>query len=148
MFKRVLLCYDGSEAGRRALRRGADLSILLESKVFVLSVVPPEELDPNLIASAAGHACVAEGKSTYYRKLMDESVEWLKSRGVLAEGFLTSGNTLDEISLHAKRLEIDLIVLGHYPQPAGGLWWTKGSRSTLAERVNCCILMAIEPGKT
>ena len=122
MFKRVLLCYDGSETGRRALRRGADLAILLESKVFVLSVVPQEEMDPNLIASAAGHACVAEGKSTHYRRLMDESVEWLQSRGVAAEGFLTSGNTLDEISHHARRLEIDLIVLGHYPQPAGGLW--------------------------
>ncbi len=69
------------------------------------------------------------------------------ARVLAAEGFLTGGNTLDEISLHAKRLEIDLIVLGHYPQPTGGLWWTKGSRSTLAERVNCCILMAIEPGK-
>lgn len=147
MFKRVLLCYDGSETGRRALRRGADLAIQLGSKVFVLSVVPPEEMDPNLIASAAGHACVAECNSTRYRKLMDESVQWLQSRGVSAEGFLTSGNTLDEISTHANRLEIDLIVLGHYPQPAGGFWWTKGSRSTLAERVDCCILMAIEPGK-
>ena len=109
MFKRVLLCYDGSETGRRALRRGADLAILLESKVFVLSVVPPEELDPNLIASAAGHACVAESKPTHYRRLMEESVEWLQSRGVSAEGFLTSGNTLDEITVHAKRLEIEYL---------------------------------------
>jgi len=30
MFKRVLLCYDSTEAGRRALRRGASLVSLAE----------------------------------------------------------------------------------------------------------------------
>jgi DNA primase len=30
MFKRVLLCYDGTLAGRRALLRGAELAILLK----------------------------------------------------------------------------------------------------------------------
>ena len=37
MFKRVLLCYDGTEAGRRALRRGAELAMLLGAQVYVLS---------------------------------------------------------------------------------------------------------------
>jgi nucleotide-binding universal stress UspA family protein len=147
MFKRVLLCYDGSEAGRRALRRGAELAILLDSKVFVLSIVPSEELDPSLLAAAAGHACLVDDKATHYKKLLDESVAWLTSKGVSTEGFLSGGNTLDQITAHAKRLEIDLVVLGYYPQPSGGFWWSKGSRSTLAERVNCCILVASETNK-
>jgi hypothetical protein len=33
MFKRVLLCYDGSEAGRRALKRGTELAIRLGAHV-------------------------------------------------------------------------------------------------------------------
>jgi hypothetical protein len=40
MFKRVLLCYDGSEAGRRALKRGAELAILVGAQVHVLSIIP------------------------------------------------------------------------------------------------------------
>jgi len=40
MFKRVLLCYDSTEAGRRALRRGAELAVLLGAQVYVLSIVP------------------------------------------------------------------------------------------------------------
>jgi nucleotide-binding universal stress UspA family protein len=145
MFKRVLLCYDGSEASRNALKRGAKLAMLLQSRVSVLSVIPGDELDPGVAASAAGIACVAESKATVYRKILDESLAWLKAKDVVAEGFLASGNPVEQISEHARRLQADLIVLGYYPKPSGGFWWSKGSRTTLAERTRCCILVASEP---
>jgi DNA primase len=46
MFKRVLLCYDSTEAGRRALRRGAELAVLLGTQVHVLSLAPDGMADP------------------------------------------------------------------------------------------------------
>ena len=58
MFKRVLLCYDGSEAGRRALKRGAELAILVGAQVYVLSIIPTGVADAAVVASAAGHACL------------------------------------------------------------------------------------------
>ena len=144
MFKRVLLCYDGSAAGRRALRRGADLSIFLKAQVFVLSIIPADALDPVLAAGAAGQACLVD-EDHGYRKMLDESVEWLKARGLDAEGYLTSGNTIDRILEYAAKLTIDLIVLGHYPRPTGGFWWSGSSRTSLAERARCCILVAVDP---
>jgi nucleotide-binding universal stress UspA family protein len=143
MFKRVLLCYDGSAAGRRALRRGADLAIFLGAQVYVLSIIPSGALDPVVVAGAAGHACIV-GEDHSYRKMLDESVEWLKARGLAAEGYLTSGNTIDRILEYANRLTIDLIVLGHYPQPSGGFWWSSSHRGTLAERAHCCIFVAVD----
>jgi nucleotide-binding universal stress UspA family protein len=147
MFKRVLLCYDGSEAGRRALKRGAELAILLRAEVYVLSIIPEGIANAAVIAGAAGHACVADD-SRDYRKLLDQSLEWLKQRGVAAEGFLASGNILDQIVAHAKRLAIDLIVLGHYPQPKGGFWWSGQQRGTLTERVGCCVFVAVSAEDT
>ena len=79
MFKRVLLCYDGTEVGRRALKRGAELAILIGARVHVLSIVPGGFADPTVAAAAAGSACLVDGTSAY-RKLLDESVEWLKAR--------------------------------------------------------------------
>jgi nucleotide-binding universal stress UspA family protein len=143
MFKRVLLCYDGSEAGRRALRRGAELAILLGARVYVLSIIPRDVANAAVIAGATGHACLVDD-SRGYRKLLDQSLQWLAERGVVAEGYLASGNTLDEIAAYSKRLAIDLIVLGHYPQPSGGFWWSSPQqRASLAERVGCCVFVAV-----
>jgi nucleotide-binding universal stress UspA family protein len=143
MFKRVLLCYDGTDVGRRALKRGAELAILVGAHVYVLSIIPERVANAAVFASATGHAFPVDEAGGWYRKLLDESIEWLKARGVKAEGFLATGNTIAQISAFAKRLSIDLIVLGHYPQPTGGFWWSNTDRHSLSERANCCVFVAV-----
>jgi nucleotide-binding universal stress UspA family protein len=142
MFKRVLLCYDGSEAGRRALKRGAELAILVGAQVYVLSIIPNSVAGAAVVASAAGHACLVD-EAGGYRQLLDESIDWLKARGVQAEGYLASGSVIEQIVAFSRRLSVDLIVLGHYPQPSGGFWWGSPQRVSLAERANCCVLVAV-----
>ena len=142
MFKRVLLCYDSTEAGRRALRRGAELAVLLGAQVHVLSIVPAGVANAAVLAGAAGQACIFD-EAADIRKLLSESIDWLKAQGVIANGYLASGDYIDQIIAFSNRLSIDLIVLGHYPQPSGGLWWTGASRVSLAERVKCCVFVAV-----
>ena len=148
MFKRVLLCYDGTEAGRRALRRGAELAILVGAHVSVLSIVTDGVANAAVLAGAAGQACIVD-EPAQYRKLLAESIDWLKARDVRAEGYLTSGDYIDQIIAFSDRLKIDLIVLGHYPRPTGGSWWSASKRVSLADRVKCCIFVAVnadDPG--
>jgi hypothetical protein len=102
MFKRVLLCYDGTMAGRRALLRGAELAVLLNSEEHVLSILQAESPSAAVMAGASGHAC-----------LIDEEQEDRK------------------------------LVLGHYPRPVGGFWWTSRNRASLADRVRCCVFVAV-----
>jgi len=142
MFKRVLLCYDGSEAGRGALKRGAELAILVGAQVYVLSIIPTGVAGAAVVASAAGHACLVD-EADGYRQLLDESIDWLKARRVHAEGYLASGNIIEQIVAFSRRLGVDLIVLGHYPQPSGGFWWGGPQRVSLAERANCCVFVAV-----
>jgi nucleotide-binding universal stress UspA family protein len=142
MFQRVLLCYDGSAAGRRALKRGAELAILIKAKVHVLSVLSGAASDAGGVASSVGQACLIDYEAEH-RQSLEESLAWLRQRGLEAQGYLTRGNTLDEIAAYARRLSIDLIVVGHYPKSAGGRWWSGPERASLAERVDCCVLIAV-----
>jgi nucleotide-binding universal stress UspA family protein len=144
MFKRVLLCYDGSDAGRRALRRGAELAVTLNAHAHVLLLLPGGIHDPFLVAGATGHACIVGDATSRYRAMLADSVQKLKARGVAAEGHLASGNMIEQIAAHTKRLNIDLIVLGHYPQPSGGFWWSGSQRVSLAQRANCSVLVAVD----
>jgi nucleotide-binding universal stress UspA family protein len=146
MFKQVLLCYDGTRAGRAALRQGAELAILVGARVHVLSIIPAGVMDPAVLAGAAGHACMVDTESEY-RKLLLESIEWLKARGVTATGHLAQGNTVEQIAGHARRVEADLIVVGNYPRAAGGRWWSGPERQSLAERVNCAVLIAVDESR-
>jgi nucleotide-binding universal stress UspA family protein len=142
MFKRVLLCFDGTESGRRALRKGAELAIELRAEIFILSIVPSDQVDPGVAAGFVGQACFADTASRYQKQL-DESIDLLKMRGVKAAGFIASGDTIDQILLHARKLAVDLIVVGYYPRPAGGFWWSSTKRSSLAEQAGCCVLVAV-----
>jgi nucleotide-binding universal stress UspA family protein len=144
MFKCVLLCYDGSDAGRRALRRGAELAIQLNAHAHVLLILPGGVEEPYLVAGATGHACIVDDATLHYREMLAKSVKWLEARGVTAEAHMSRGNVIEQIAAHTKRLDIDLIVLGHYPRPAGGFWWTGSQRTSLAERANCCVFVAVD----
>lgn len=142
MFKRVLLCYDSTAAGRRALRRGAELAVLLGAQVYVLSIVPGGVANAAVLAGAAGQACIVD-ETADFRKLLNESIDWLKARGVIADGYLASGDYIDQIIAFSTRLNIDLIVVGHYPQPTGGFWWSGSQRVSLAEKAKCCVFVAV-----
>lgn len=142
MFRNVLLCYDGTAHGRRALKRGAELAILVGAQVHVLSIIRDDVMSPTVMATASGHTCLFDEEGEH-RKLLDDSIAKLHARGVEATGHLAHGNIIQQIVAHAKDLAVDLIVIGNYPNSGGRRWWSGPERASLAEQVNCCILVAV-----
>ena len=141
MFRRVLLCYDGSREGRRALRQGADLVIAMGAEAYLLAICP------TLAASAIPDAVTPLGIDSEERTataLMEEGVRWLKERGVNAQGSLEFGNAVACIAGCAERIGADLIVLGHKPRGRLARWWSESDEESLLERVRCSILVAVE----
>jgi nucleotide-binding universal stress UspA family protein len=144
MFKRLLLCYDGTDHGRRALKRGAELAIFLGANVHVLAIVKPEAPSPVVSAAAVGFACLVDEEQSR-QAVLDASVGQLRGAGVAAEGYLAHGHTIDEIVVYSQKLAVDLIVIGNYPSTPVRRWWSGPARASLAERVSCCILVAANP---
>lgn len=142
MFQRILLCHDGSHASWGALQQGAELAVLLKAQVYVLYIVPLYPLDPEILAAALGHASVVDSNGNR-RRLLEQSVAHLEARGLKAQGFLAQGNTIEVIVEYSRRCAIDLVVVGHYPRPTGGRWWSVTEKGSLAERLSCSVLIAV-----
>ena len=141
MYARVLLCYDGSAEGRRALRQGADVVLAMKSEAYLLAVC--QSLVTHAIPDAVTPALV-ECEQREAAALLDEGVAWLKERGVKAEGALEFGNAVECIAEAAERIHADLIVVGHKPRGHLARWWSESDEETLLERVRCSILVAVE----
>src|SRR3954470_22402522 len=141
MYRRVLLCYDGTREGRRALRQGADVVMAMKSDAYLLAICRslvtsaiPDAVTPELVDSEERHATA----------LLEEGVRWLRERGVTAEGSLEFGNAAECIAEVAERIGADLIVLGHKARGRLARWWGESEEETLLERVRCSILVAVE----
>jgi nucleotide-binding universal stress UspA family protein len=141
MYRTVLLCYDGTAEGRRALLQGADVVICMGSEAYLLAIVR------NLVASAIPEGVtpqLAESEDERAESLLREGVKWLRERGVAAKGSLEYGSAVDCIAATAAKIGADLIVLGHRPRGTLARWWSQSDEESLLERVRCSILIAQE----
>ncbi len=142
MFHRVLLCHDGTEYGRRALKQGAELAISLGAEIHVLILVRDAGLSPTVAAGSAGYACLVNDPVDY-QAMLSQSIKRLEARGVKAYGHLAHGNMIQQIVAFSKSLGVDLIVVGQYPNTGGRRWWAGPGQSSLAESVSCAVLIAV-----
>jgi nucleotide-binding universal stress UspA family protein len=139
VFRRVLLCYDGTREGRKALRQGGDVVLCMKSEAFLLAIVT------NLVAGTIPEGVtpgLCEQEDERANALLQEGVAWLRERGVVAKGALEYGNAVDRIAQTAERIGADLIVVGHRPRGRLARWWTESDEQSLLERVSCSILVA------
>lgn len=141
MYRNILLCYDGTAEGRRALRQGADVAMCMKSRAYLLAIcrnllstAVPEGVTPELVNAEQGAA----------NQLLAEGVSWLEDHGVPADGQLVYGNPMVHIPEVARRIDADLIVVGYRYRTRLARWWSEEEEATLLTRVNCSILVCMD----
>jgi nucleotide-binding universal stress UspA family protein len=140
VYRKVLLCYDGSREGRRALKQGADVILCMKTEAYLLAI------GQNAVASAIPEGVtpeLARCEEERAEALLEEGVRWLTDHGVPAQGSLEYGNAVDCIAATAERIGADLIILGHKPRGSLARWWSSSDEESLLQRVNCSILVAV-----
>jgi nucleotide-binding universal stress UspA family protein len=138
MYKKVLLAYDGSIEGRRALREGAKLAQLCRAEVFLLAVV---ELSPVVIPDA-GLIVPTDEQTATYEAILAEGVERLKALGFSPTSRLETGDAGQKIAEFAEEIGAHLVVVGHRPQGPLARWWFGTVGIYLVKRVRCSVLVA------
>lgn len=143
MYSKVLLAYDGSESGRRALLECAEINDLLHAEIHLLAVAP---IASTLFVAEGFVADVPqEEENERFSEVLKEGLEQLKARGVTAEGHLVTGDAVREISRLAHELRVNLIVIGHTHHSSRLERWWKGSvGASLVEEAPCNILIVVQ----
>jgi nucleotide-binding universal stress UspA family protein len=138
MYKKVVLAFDGSIEGRRALREGAKLAQLCSAEVFLLAVV---ELSP-IMAPDAGLTIPLDEQTANYKAILAEGVERLKALGFSPTSRLETGDAGQRIAEFAEEVGAHLVVVGHRPQGPLARWVFGSVGSYLVKRLRCSVLVA------
>ncbi len=141
-FTNMLLCYDSTLEGRRALITGAELAQKLGAQTHLLAIAPT--IVGGAMMDMPSNVALRE-EDRQVRDILREGVERLRGRGLAATGRLAFGRPMDQIAAVAKELKVDLIVIGHRPSVGLARWWTGPGNIQLLDIVACSVLVSIEP---
>ena len=139
MYKKVLLAYDGSIEGRRALREGAKLAQLCSAEVFLLAVV---ETASSVAALEGGIMISMDEQFANYQAILAEGVERLKTMGFSPTARLGMGDAGQVITEVAQEIDANLVVVGHRPQGPLARWLFGSVGTYLVRHLRCSVLVA------
>lgn len=142
MYKTILLAYDGSLEGARALREGALLAKQCGAKVVLLSVVPTAA-GVQMAEGVYGGAVAQQIED--HKDLLRRAVAWLKQRGFDPAARLACGEPAPLIGQLAKDIGADLVVVGHHHKNFFSRWWSGSTNAYLKDNVGCSLLIASNP---
>lgn len=139
MYRKILLCYDGTVEGRRALRQGADVAMAMKSQAHLLAICT------NMLRAAAPEAVTSvliSCEEEAARTLLNEGVQWLRDHDVPTDGSLVYGDPLQHIPKVALDVGADLVVVGYRYRSRFARWWSESEEVTLLKKLQCSILVA------
>src|SRR3982074_1347276 len=137
MYKKVLLAYDGSVEGRRALREGAKLAQLCRAEVFLLAVLEQS----SIVVPDVGLSVPWDEQAADYQATLAEGVERLKALGFAPTARMEIGDPGDKIAEVADEIGAHLVVVGHRPQGPVARWLFGSVGSYLVKRLRCSVLV-------
>lgn len=107
MYRRILVGYDGSEAGTKAFENALDLAKKDGAELWVLTVARPPEIGDDVESEA-----VIENSREYHRKLLAPLRRLTEEAGVRGHFEVAVGHPAEQIISMADQHGMDLIVVG------------------------------------
>lgn len=143
MYRRILLAYDGSDAGQKALLDCGEIARWNHSALYLVAVMPVAtpvlSIDGRLL-DAPDRAAIERD----YTRILDAGVTRLANLGYPARGELVVGEPVVAITTHAREVGADLIVVGHRQHRGwAARWWRGFTSGSLIEHAPCSVLVVI-----
>ena len=122
MVSKILVPTDGSEAARKAVEYAIELAKQLNASVIVLSVIDNRSLIAQTVPAVDTPLHVIEPIEDYLREIAEGHAEDIKrmcdKSGVKSETIIKMGHPVEIIVKEAKKLKVNLIVMGSHGRSA------------------------------
>lgn len=143
MYKCILLAYDGSEAGQQALLESREIAQWSGAALWLVAVMP----SPANLAGYDGSIYIPEiaaRDKQRYQTILDDGLRRMTEAGFQTQGELLMGDSVHEIAQFARKVNADLIVVGHkHLDSWAARWWRGSTSSALIEHAPCSVLCVI-----
>ncbi|MEB2793504.1 MAG: universal stress protein [Caldisphaeraceae archaeon] len=110
MYKKILVGYDGSDGGERALSRAVEMAKAFDSEICIITVIPPASIIIGEIVSPDVINTTAMRETSLKR--LEKIAKDLSSRGIKVRYNVLTGDPAENIINYAEAYNCDLIVLG------------------------------------
>jgi len=143
MYKRILLAYDGSDAGQKALLDCREVAQWAQSEVNLIAVMPSAMSFVGL-EGGVYDVELEEREKKKYQAVLEDGLRRLSEAGYTARGEVVVGEAIDEITKYAKKIDANLIVVGHkHLESWAARWWRGSISGALIEHSPCSVLVVI-----
>ncbi len=142
MYKTIVLAYDGSASGQRALLDCKDLAQWNQAVLWLVAVMP---YNVNLLTLDGSFPVpeLGQREKINYQKILADGLHRLAEAGYAATGELLEGDAVQEITKFARKVEADLIVIGHKHVEGWARWWSGSISGALVEHAPCSVFCVV-----
>jgi nucleotide-binding universal stress UspA family protein len=145
MYKKIILAYDGTEVGQQALLDCKDLAQWSHSKLWLIAV---RHSSMNLIAIDAGiyEPDLVERDAAKFDAILRKGLSQLVDSGYEAYGEVLVGESVDELTKYARKVDANLIVVGHkHFEGWSARLWNGSFATSLIQHAPCSVLCVVVP---
>ena len=143
MYQRILLAYDGSESGQKALLGCQEIAQWSHAEMYLIAVMPSPAVYIAVDGGFYDSGRDEEDKQRF-RAVLDDGLRRLQEAGNTAKGEMLVGDAVQEITEYAKKIDADLIVVGHkHLKGWAARWWRGSTSASLIENAHCNVLVVI-----
>jgi nucleotide-binding universal stress UspA family protein len=133
----IVVGYDGSEHGRRALERAAELA----KGGVTLRVVSSADVSRLSRDPAGGSSAIDPAEADERTKALEEARTFLAGQGVQADFVEGTGDPADVLCLDAEETGADLIVVGTRGLSSAKRWLVGSVSTKVVQHAPCDVLV-------
>lgn len=144
MYKHIILAYDGSASGQKAMLEIKELAHWGQPQLTLVAVVPPP-VDVGSLEMGYYASSNSDALEKQLTTQLNEGVAALKAMGFAVQGQLLKGEVIRELTTYAQRVAADLLVVGHqHEKNLLRRWWSGSTAKSLVEESPCNVLIVVQ----